>query len=59
MPGALDESSSHSKPEKHSGPELERTGRWELSWFGAFFCFAPKIGVGTSPSSSFWGHLVQ
>ncbi|NXE70207.1 S4A8 protein, partial [Calcarius ornatus] len=27
MPGALDESSSHSKPEKHSGPELERTGR--------------------------------
>ncbi|CAN8207308.1 unnamed protein product [Coccothraustes coccothraustes] len=27
MPGALDENSSHSKPEKHSGPELERTGR--------------------------------
>uniref|UniRef100_A0A803V913 Anion exchange protein n=1 Tax=Ficedula albicollis TaxID=59894 RepID=A0A803V913_FICAL len=27
VPGALDESSSHSKPEKHSGPELERTGR--------------------------------
>ncbi|NXC89621.1 S4A8 protein, partial [Cercotrichas coryphoeus] len=27
MPGALDETSSHSKPEKHSGPELERTGR--------------------------------
>ncbi|NWV07506.1 S4A8 protein, partial [Ptilonorhynchus violaceus] len=27
MPGALDDSSSHSKPEKHSGPELERTGR--------------------------------
>ncbi|XP_074785867.1 electroneutral sodium bicarbonate exchanger 1 isoform X2 [Athene noctua] len=27
MPGAPDESASHSKPEKHSGPELERTGR--------------------------------
>ncbi|KAM6364867.1 electroneutral sodium bicarbonate exchanger 1 isoform 3-T3 [Pluvialis apricaria] len=27
MPGALDDSASHSKPEKHSGPELERTGR--------------------------------
>ncbi|XP_014811206.1 PREDICTED: electroneutral sodium bicarbonate exchanger 1 isoform X5 [Calidris pugnax] len=26
-PGALDDSASHSKPEKHSGPELERTGR--------------------------------
>ncbi|CAM9859719.1 unnamed protein product [Bubo scandiacus] len=30
MPGAPDDSASHSKPEKHSGPELERTGRWEL-----------------------------
>ncbi|XP_009958046.1 PREDICTED: electroneutral sodium bicarbonate exchanger 1-like, partial [Leptosomus discolor] len=27
MPGALDDNASHSKPEKHSGPELERTGR--------------------------------
>uniref|UniRef100_A0A8C6IMG2 Anion exchange protein n=1 Tax=Melopsittacus undulatus TaxID=13146 RepID=A0A8C6IMG2_MELUD len=27
MPGALEDSASHSKPEKHSGPELERTGR--------------------------------
>ncbi|NXN92607.1 S4A8 protein, partial [Rhinopomastus cyanomelas] len=27
MPGAPDEGSSHSKPEKHSGPELQRTGR--------------------------------
>uniref|UniRef100_A0A8B9F778 Anion exchange protein n=1 Tax=Amazona collaria TaxID=241587 RepID=A0A8B9F778_9PSIT len=27
MPGALEDSTSHSKPEKHSGPELERTGR--------------------------------
>ncbi|CAM9936726.1 unnamed protein product [Bubo scandiacus] len=27
MPGAPDDSASHSKPEKHSGPELERTGR--------------------------------
>ncbi|XP_074421092.1 electroneutral sodium bicarbonate exchanger 1 isoform X3 [Larus michahellis] len=27
MPGALYDSASHSKPEKHSGPELERTGR--------------------------------
>ncbi|XP_072214162.1 electroneutral sodium bicarbonate exchanger 1 isoform X3 [Excalfactoria chinensis] len=27
MPGALDDSASHRKPEKHSGPELERTGR--------------------------------
>ncbi|NXL95908.1 S4A8 protein, partial [Alectura lathami] len=26
-PGALDDSASHRKPEKHSGPELERTGR--------------------------------
>uniref|UniRef100_A0A8C0ERR6 Band 3 cytoplasmic domain-containing protein n=1 Tax=Bubo bubo TaxID=30461 RepID=A0A8C0ERR6_BUBBB len=30
MPGAPDDSASHSKPEKHSGPELERMGRWEL-----------------------------
>uniref|UniRef100_A0A8B9FC22 Solute carrier family 4 member 8 n=1 Tax=Amazona collaria TaxID=241587 RepID=A0A8B9FC22_9PSIT len=29
MPGALEDSTSHSKPEKHSGPELERTGRWD------------------------------
>ncbi|XP_040549751.1 electroneutral sodium bicarbonate exchanger 1 isoform X6 [Gallus gallus] len=27
MPGALDDNASHRKPEKHSGPELERTGR--------------------------------
>ncbi|NWH79185.1 S4A8 protein, partial [Piaya cayana] len=27
VPGALDDNASHSKPEKHSGPELERTGR--------------------------------
>ncbi|XP_059688614.1 electroneutral sodium bicarbonate exchanger 1-like [Gavia stellata] len=27
MPGALDDSASDSEPEKHSGPELERTGR--------------------------------
>ncbi|KAK2514470.1 Slc4a8 [Columba livia] len=27
MRGALGDSDSHSKPEKHSGPELERTGR--------------------------------
>ncbi|KAM6231292.1 electroneutral sodium bicarbonate exchanger 1-like [Spheniscus humboldti] len=27
MPGALDDSASRSKAEKHSGPELERTGR--------------------------------
>uniref|UniRef100_A0A8C3CCC3 Anion exchange protein n=1 Tax=Cairina moschata TaxID=8855 RepID=A0A8C3CCC3_CAIMO len=26
-PGLLDDSASHRKPEKHSGPELERTGR--------------------------------
>uniref|UniRef100_A0A8C2SXL3 Anion exchange protein n=1 Tax=Coturnix japonica TaxID=93934 RepID=A0A8C2SXL3_COTJA len=26
-PGAMDDSSSHTKPEKHCGPELERTGR--------------------------------
>ncbi|KAM9252096.1 electroneutral sodium bicarbonate exchanger 1 [Cariama cristata] len=26
-PGGLDDSASHSKPEKHSGPELEWTGR--------------------------------
>ncbi|NWW86368.1 S4A8 protein, partial [Rhynochetos jubatus] len=27
VPGALTDNDSHSKPEKHSGPELERTGR--------------------------------
>ncbi|XP_061211082.1 electroneutral sodium bicarbonate exchanger 1 [Neopsephotus bourkii] len=27
MPGAREDSTSHSKAEKHSGPELERTGR--------------------------------
>ncbi|XP_051497370.1 electroneutral sodium bicarbonate exchanger 1 [Apus apus] len=27
MPGALDDGAAHRKPEKHSGPELERTGR--------------------------------
>ncbi|XP_062492008.1 electroneutral sodium bicarbonate exchanger 1 isoform X3 [Pezoporus occidentalis] len=27
VPGALEDSTSHSKAEKHSGPELERTGR--------------------------------
>ncbi|KFO88591.1 Electroneutral sodium bicarbonate exchanger 1, partial [Buceros rhinoceros silvestris] len=27
MPGALDGGAAHSKPEKHSGPELQRTGR--------------------------------
>ncbi|NXP47149.1 S4A8 protein, partial [Heliornis fulica] len=27
MPGAMDDSASHRKSEKHSGPELERTGR--------------------------------
>ncbi|NXW52245.1 S4A8 protein, partial [Nyctiprogne leucopyga] len=27
MPGAPDDNAAHSKPEKHSGPELERTGR--------------------------------
>ncbi|XP_042656648.1 electroneutral sodium bicarbonate exchanger 1-like [Tyto alba] len=27
MPAAPDDSASHSKPEKHSGPELQRTGR--------------------------------
>ncbi|XP_065606120.1 electroneutral sodium bicarbonate exchanger 1 [Cyrtonyx montezumae] len=27
MPGALDDNGAHRKPEKHSGPELERTGR--------------------------------
>ncbi|NXP79662.1 S4A8 protein, partial [Ramphastos sulfuratus] len=32
MPGALEDSSVHSKAEKHSGPELERTGRL----FGGF-----------------------
>uniref|UniRef100_A0A8B9BK43 Anion exchange protein n=1 Tax=Anser brachyrhynchus TaxID=132585 RepID=A0A8B9BK43_9AVES len=26
-PGVLDDNASHRKPEKHSGPELERTGR--------------------------------
>ncbi|NXC45263.1 S4A8 protein, partial [Penelope pileata] len=26
-PGGLDDNASHQKPEKHSGPELERTGR--------------------------------
>ncbi len=30
MPGALDDSAAQSKAEKHSGPELERTGRCEL-----------------------------
>lgn len=30
MRGALGDSDSHSKPEKHSGPELERTGRCGL-----------------------------
>ncbi|KAM9368113.1 electroneutral sodium bicarbonate exchanger 1 [Phaethornis superciliosus] len=27
MPGAFEEGASHSKPEKHRGPELEQTGR--------------------------------
>lgn len=30
MRGVLGDSDSHSKPEKHSGPELERTGRCGL-----------------------------